>query len=539
MLIPANTVLCAVSMGDPAIKLFKLVGGQVSFAETLTLPVSTPLYLHPFDLTIMDLDLDNNGIDESCLIVPMYSDNSNAGTIYIYNLENGDWHTNCLDWGSSVPSNEVVHVLQYTAGHSDQYLIASGGDILVSSFDNSNPRNPKFAVNRTVVFGDCYYAASSHSVPSRAYETVLLNSYNQSSSQQVITSLHVGGMSLWDPQASVDCLLGWMRVGEQGWYDSSIYQGDTKMVNSYMGDMHRVAVLNDEENKPALAFCANSGMGFIVYDISDPEEIKYVWQWDNDTSFWDGSVGGNFNWFGSGRGTPAPPYDPATNILPGHVFGIAINQNSTDQLIHLFIGDGADGLRAFNFSNFFSPFENCYIEDNVFRNFSVYANITMTSVSGSPMLAEDVRTYEDTATGEVYVFTTWKDRHGEVTDQNGRIALTVHKDVVTQIQPPSISSSAAINEQLNVLSIGSPSSNPITESASFRLESSTGGASLAIFDLSGRQVYSFQPQFQNGSATHVWVLDDGNGEVVPNGTYFARLSNSAGRTATTRLTVAR
>lgn len=536
-IIPQKRIVCAVGMGGLEVQLFTLdaVTSTLTPQETLTLLLpSGSLGKNVFDISILEIEIDTTGETRSCLVIPLYDTVTDSGDVYIFDLETRTPYPSCLDWNEFPVNGDVVHVGQHSSGSGDIYPISICGDIYNSHLVITNS-GPKFVLDDHIVFGDCYYAASSHGLPARAYETYTNIEYFSSSLQSLaITTCHVGGAVLWNPQYPRDPEVGWIRVAQMGWYDNNIYLNNRLVCNSYLGDMHRVALLNDETGHPALLFCANTGMGFLVYDIHDPSEPKFVWQWDNDTRFFDESSGCNsFSWFGSGSDEVAPGFSPGSSA-PGQVFGIGLNQDAASGMIHVFIGNGIDGLRAFDFSHFLSPFE--YLHARIFRDFDIYHHSTLSDDHGLPMLAWEVRTFKDNHTGQTFVFTTWKDRLGTDEDPLGEIALTVHRDNNPSI--PTLSHNTVDYSNMTPsLSISFSSSNPTREAIVFELSSPDEEAMLMVFDAYGRLVKRENPGFREHRAILEWDLADSQGIIVPNGVYFAMLIDRAGNSVSVKCMV--
>lgn len=535
-----TTIVCAVGMGGLEVELFTLDAGAsiLTHQETISLEgYSGTIGMNVFDVSIFEMETNTVGESRSCLVIPVYDAVSTNGDVYVFDLENRTMYPNCLDWNEFPKNGNVVHVGQHLSGNGDIYPVSISGDIYNSHLLITNT-GPRFVLDDQIVFGNCYYAASSHSLPARAYETYTNIEYFSSSFQSLaITTCHVGGAVLWDPQNPRDPEVGWIRVAQMGWNDSNIYLNNRLVCNAYLGDMHRVALLNDEIGHPALLFCANTGMGFLLYDIHDPSEPKFVWQWDNDTRFLDESAGcSNFSWFGSGSDEVAPGFFPGRNA-PGQIFGIGLNQDAASRMIHVFTGNGIDGLRAFDFSCFLSPFEIEYLPDRIFRDFSIYHHSTLFSDEGCPMLAWEVRTFKDINTGQTFVFTTWKDRLGTDEDPLGEIALTVHRD--NNPSKPAVSSQGTVSSSNMIpsLSISFASPNPTRESVVFELSSPDEEAMLMVFDVYGRLVTSENPGFREHRARFEWDLADSQGIAVPNGVYFAMLNDRAGNSVSVKYTI--
>ena len=96
-------------------------------------------------------------------------------------------------------------------------------------------------------------------------------------------------------------------------------------------------------------------MGVTIYDISDMTNPFYVWQWDKDTGVNEGSL--KWNWHGSG--TTSTTYCTTTNNQPAVTFGIdwfgGDFSTSGYDPIHLYIGNGCDGLRVLDLTGFIHP----------------------------------------------------------------------------------------------------------------------------------------------------------------------------------------
>ncbi len=541
---PAQRIVCAISNGQDKIMLLTLNNNanppSVTLRETLTVQ-NLSLDQHVFDISFMTIETGPTSGPRSCLVIPVYDRSiSNSGTIYVFDLETRTLYEDCLSWRNfRPPRGEVVHVGQQKKSSNDHvYTVSIEGEIYIASLDNSGGK-PVFKLDTRHNLGNCYYAAASDSFPFRAYETYNNIGCNSlTTTGTAITTGHVGGVLLWDPLNTESPVLGWIRCAQVGWSDHNIYLHGKMVCGTYLGDIHRVAVLNDEDDHPALIFCTTAGMGFLVYDIHDPREPKFVWQWDNDTRIHaNNGVSSYFSWFGSGSGDVASGYIPGTNA-PGEVFGVGLSRNPETRMIHVYIGNGIDGLRAFDFSHFFSVFEDGFQPARNFRHFEVFHQSKLSDASNCPMLAWEVRTHTDLS-GDTYVFTTWKDRIGDSGDPIGELALTVHRDTAPALPYRADRYDRNHSNLPQALSVGFSSPNPAEESVVFDLGSPDEHSVLSIYDMSGRLVRRDTPAFRDGRASCRWNLDNGAGVPVPNGVYFARLSDGSGNSVSVRCTVIR
>lgn len=329
----------------------------------------------------------------------------------------------------------------------------------------------------------------------------------------------------------------WLRLPQVAWTDHDYSINGKLKCGRYLGDAHRVAILNRGPGYPALAFLANTGTGMVVYDISDPTEPVFVWQWDNDTRFCSTETG-DFSWFGSGSGNIAEGY--TSSSAPGFVFGIGINYNTGGD-IHVFLGNGTDGLRALDLSLFLNPFsDNGGNTERNFRQFSEYHNFRLfdnRTMEPDPQIAWDVRTI-DTG-GDLFVFVSWLDRIGTDEAISGSVSLSVHCD--GDITPPrrSSSSQVSVGMDLTPVSIGVATPNPATSEVLLHLSGTGGESELSIFDLYGRLVLSETVGTPGSGTLFRWGLENTTGQPVPNGLYYFRLTDSLGNSVTSRSTVLR
>jgi len=168
-------------------------------------------------------------------------------------------------------------------------------------------------------------------------------------------------------------------------------------------------------------------MGFMVYDISKPDEPQYVWQWDCDTRPREDLIAGeDWNWHGAGDIASDEITQAAAEDFPGETFGIGVASNSEESpaVIHLYLAGGVDGLRRFDLTEFLDPFGlGDEGDDSNFDDFLV-DHYNSFFVGQTVMQAHDLQTLSED--GDTYVFTSWRENH---VNQGGQeIGISVHLD---------------------------------------------------------------------------------------------------------------
>jgi hypothetical protein len=206
-----------------------------------------------------------------------------------------------------------------------------------------------------------------------------------------------------------------------------------------LGDVHRAVVLNggtsyfseldDIQIGSRLLFFADNTMGFMVYDISKPDEPQFVWQWDCDTRpCEEEESGGDWDWHGVGDlNDDLITLQAEPGEIPGEAFGIGVASNSEGQSpaeVHLYLAGGIDGLRLFDLTEFLDPFgRGNEGDDSNFDDFAIYHYNSYTVGENVVMQAHDLQTFSED--DNTYVFTSWREGR-DIT--NGHIGLSVHLD---------------------------------------------------------------------------------------------------------------
>lgn len=518
--------LCAVSNGNDRVKLF-IFEPQANPSLYWSEDVVCPQNLHPFDVSFATIRVQGNTA-HSCLIIPLYDRYGNNGNIMVYDLETRIAYFNCLDWNGVPQTGQVYHV---TSLENGRYAVTTGGNpgyICIASIQTSLS-GPVFRIDETISVGAVNYACMAGASPGvRPYETYVYSYPSLRQASVAFTTCHNGGVLLWD--TATNDWISWIRVGQWGGSGTGYILDDLLLCDGELGDMHRIAMILDSYGNPSLLFISNHTMGFMVYDVSDPWEPKYVWQWDNDTRMTSGQ---SFSWHGPGNGDVSPGYDPDSSV-PGCVFGMGMNYCSNSGAIHAFIGDGFDGLLAFDFSYFFAPFSGvANNSERNFRYFDIYDNISLDHpipASLNPLLAYEVRTIE--LSEEVYVFTTWREH---IEDFDCVLGLTVYGDYEYDHSRRTMQTERnAVPTSLRVTR-----SNPSDSAVVLELYSPGGSAELSIFDMTGRVVLSNRLVIPVEGMGYSWNLCDSSGSPVPNGVYLIHLRDSSGRSVNARCTVIR
>ena len=419
--------LIAVTSGENSVQLltYDPIDGLVN-RERILLD-RQPNY-NPFDPSFIPLDTDNDEIDENCLVLPCRNRNGTGG-ISIYDLENRIlYQDGCFLWKDTPTLGEVYHVAcisNDTNPNKNRYSISLEDEICIASFE-STPGKPRFVAIDIYYLQQRHYAAVGLTLPARAFETYPIN-YPSLEINVALTTVHNGGIDIWSPNRSRYSIsrIGVAQPGGSGLHENEGF-GEPMHVDGELGDVHRAFVISNDRDFPQLLFFTNHTMGLMVYDIADPFSPQFVWQWDNDTRLTHAVMGDTvLTWHGAGSGNIAPrqgtqtPYNP-----PGEAFGIGGRYNTETGLIHIYLADGADGIRAFDFSDFFHPFSAC---ESAFANFDNYYTYAFSPIQGeSAYLAYDLRTLEIPGEEGTFIFTSWREHADTYT---GTTCLSVHRDM--------------------------------------------------------------------------------------------------------------
>jgi len=424
---PSGTYnLIAVTSGENSVELltYDLVEGLISRERVLL--DKQPNY-NPFDPSFIPLDVDNDGIEENCLVMPCRNRNGTGG-ISIYDLENRIlYQDDCFLWKDTPMLGEIYHVAaitDYPELTKNRYSISLEDKICIAGFQSASG-NPRFVPIEFYNLEQRHYASAGLTLPARAFETLLLD-YPTLEIDIAVTTVHNGGIDIWSPSCFKHSIsrIGVAQPGGSGLHENEGF-GEPMHVDGELGDVHRAYVISNDRDFPQLLFFTAHTMGFMVYDIADPFSPQFVWQWDNDTRITHSALGDTvLNWHGAGNGDIAPvqgsltPYNP-----PGDAFGIGGMYNTETELIHIYLADGADGIRAFDFTNFFHPFS---AGASAFAEFDNYYTYTFSpNPEETPYLAYDLRTLEMDGEEGAFIFTSWRE-HADTS--TGITYLSVHRD---------------------------------------------------------------------------------------------------------------
>lgn len=411
--------------------------------------------------TFMMLDVDGTG-DESCLVITSLYNDSGSGTpgsISIVRLtqrnQGGDLviMEDCLLTNSSHRWNvwniselpdgldeDYAFAISTETGESQDYLEAENV-IILASYDNQDDR---FEEEEEFIAPHLYYGDDFVAAPSRTYVTYFQDFCFGSEETLCYTTAHNGGIFFWDPaglgeEEDREIISRIAASQHGGWRFDEYTFGE-------LGDVHRAAVLEGATRRfedlgdirvdNRLLFFADNTMGFLVYDISKPEEPQFVWQWDGDTRPRE-ATGANADWDWQGAGDLADDSfgQAVAGEYPSETFGIDVawycdSEQEEPPVIHLYLACGIDGLRRFELSEFLDPFG--YDDSNdpnelSFDDFSVdrYDEFEVeVGQESTDLWAYDIGTFcEDRDT---YVFSSW--REGREYNLEGLLGLTVHLD---------------------------------------------------------------------------------------------------------------
>lgn len=527
--------LIAVAGGDNTVKIYTFTSASgFTFRETITLSDSD---LRPFDISIVPMDIDDDGADEHCLVMPSIDvGSSNSGDIAIFDLEGRVLYENCLDWNGYTAGAEVYHlewVAEYSSEPTKSFSVSISNGIgqdyiYLATLDHSGLQPEIKLISQKSLPGSTYYASST-TAGARPYETYPIEINGD---RLAMTTIHNCGLEIWDPTDRES--YSRIRVSQQGGSAAPNGYGSPMLVDGELGDVHRAFLLRDGFDDPCLVFLSNHTMGMTVYDIHDLEDPLFVWQWDNDTRL-KHTVGGSvvWDWHGAGDGdsvAPAQgegiPYNP-----PGCAFGIGGRYDTSGGLIHIFLADGGDGLRAFDFSSFFNPFDLAGVyEYSAFDNYYTYSE----SPQGeSPRLAYDLRTLEIPDEPGVFVFTSWREHKD--TSQSSEIRLTAHHD---DNSLDGMAGGAGLVAEA-VISLAHPSPNPSSGSVTVEYVAADRPHDITIFDMTGRVVDRESIESTPGTASFRWDGCDQSGEPVPSGVYVMRFRDTEGRAVSRQFSLLR
>jgi len=407
-------ILVAVTTGNSYLKLYRY--DEVDHTLVLLENISVESGI-PHHVAFLQLPIGPAGELHWCLTIPRWD--RNYAKVDIYDIERCTLYTDC--WSDDT-QNQAYHVADLGNG---TYGINAENSINICTFDVESIQFRNIHHTSPEEF---YYGASSSLIPSRTCETQIFQ-YTDGISNAVacLTTMHNGGIRIWDPESPFQ-VLSRIGVAQQG--DSGLGYHDHeghRIVNSELGDVHRAVILNGDDPRssggiePRLLFFSNSTMGYLIYDISVPEEPQFVWQWNNDIR---PGAKSDFDWHGAGcDNQPISPEQASPETFPGCSFGIGLRAEQSSSTIHLFLADGRSGLLSFDLSYFLSPFG--YDPARNFRSVSIdppqkYA------VDDDSLHAYDICTL-DLGEDSTLVFTTWK-TYNDTEAPESYIGLSVHLD---------------------------------------------------------------------------------------------------------------
>ncbi|PIE51093.1 hypothetical protein CSA37_01570 [Candidatus Fermentibacteria bacterium] len=524
-----NVWLGAVGLGDNDIAIFEVdftVNPTITYLETYSYTDNNNDYDYfVFDPAFMKLQI--NGTDEWCLVVPIVerpvssSGIPNGGDIMIIRLEsrNADDRLITIENTLNINSYEPVEVYCCKENPDNgDYLISLDGSkggsaynlICVAEFRTADNQ---FYEKHTYTVPDLYFAHNNHSVPARTYEHFFFDTAND----LAYFTNHNCGVSIWDYSNTTSSELPLeTRIASQqgGWGGSENYVEE-------LGDVHRAAVLEcncGSGNDSKLLFVANHTMGIMVWDVTSPENPLFVFQWDTDTKpyVW-------YSWRGAGRnsipGLKLPPYPAAVT------FGLDVCAvNGSTDYIHLYCGDGCDGIRTIDFSQFFFPWGGNYGE------FSALDDNTY-SYGSTDHWAYDLRTFQQGSS--LYVLTSWREKPDAGTRytslETGTIALSLHRENTISLPVTLYSEQSSvfsdIQNEVHLTAENYP--NPTTGSQVLLISSNhQTSCTVTAIDMAGRAVISEEIKLVQGSNSVPWTELSGN--VLPSGNYLLRVVSSEG-----------
>jgi len=407
-------ILVAVTSGGNYLKLYRYYEEDRSLVLLEDISVGSGI---PHHVAFLQFPIGPDGELHWCLTIPRWD--RNFAKIDIYDLESCTLYTDC--WSDDAQS-QAYHVADLGNG---TYGINVENSINICTFD---PGSVQFSTIHRTTPEEFYYGASSYYAPARTCETQLFQYTNESgNSVACLTTMHNGGIRIWDPESPFRIL---SRIGVVQHGDSGLYyydEDDHRVVNSELGDVHRAVILNGIDPnsnrgiEPRLLFFSNNTMGYLIYDISVPEEPQFIWQWDNDTRL---GADSDFNWHGAGcDNEPISNQQASPATFPGCSFGIGLRAEQSNSSIHLFLADGRSGLLCFDLSYFLSPFG--YDPERNFRSISIDPPFKY-SIGDDSLHAYDLCTLDLGEDGSL-VFTTWKTTNDTEAPES-YIGLSVHLD---------------------------------------------------------------------------------------------------------------
>ena len=528
-----ETILAALTFGNEEVKIYEFDGSNtLELVETIDYPgFPTGSGYYAFDISFISLPVGPRGEIHDCLVVPYVcfsqSSDTDTGTIRIIDLETRDEEDKLVVYTDCFESpfineqgidytGEIYHVADISTSYGNSLYSISVTEIdpstpvwntfVMADFYMNDENMPKFRMHPTYGFvniTDQHHSSATGSSGARPYETILSEfRFNSIPEHYCISTCHNGGILIWQPGNDSYPRI---NVGQWGGWDNSAYPPPFK-VDGERGDVHRAAVLNGADYyvngnliSGRLLFFSSHTMGFLLYDITDPENPNFVWQWDEDTPIVEG--GG------------------ISNSWPGDCFGIAVGWNSLSNKIRLYLGDGPDGLRCFDLSHFLCP----WIYSGT-RNFDSYYEVPVDIHNFENLMANDVRFLLDN--NNAYVFTSWREHIDS--EYSYEIGITVHRDEACLTSPQNLrhenrSNSCLIIEEDTVpMTLSLPSPNPCSGHQVFQISNSSyiGDVELSIFDLSGRLILRemLNPELNGG--VFIWDCTDHNGIPVSTGTYL-------------------
>ncbi|MBN2587306.1 MAG: hypothetical protein JXA64_12085 [Candidatus Fermentibacteraceae bacterium] len=496
-----------------------------------------PIQRVPWDPSFIWMQIEDDDHRHPCLVIPTISiAPSVSNDVVIYDLETRHQYENLYPTDDDIV--DVFKIRESGDPYEDLYGISINGEEGASSIRITELEHQGTTPN----FHDCFapfvpdrihYACISwEDVPARLAESIILQPQDGGTefSQYIVTTCHNISANIWD--ATTFEPLSQIGVAQPGGSQPPLegYGYPRVQVDHELGDTHRATAVRREDGVPALLFLPDHTMGMLVYDILDPEDPKFVWQWDSDTQLFDETIVPGettpFAWTGSGEYEDTP--DGYSRFHPpGNLFGMDSYSSPGSEEIHVFAGDGVDGLLAFDFSHFFCPFGSCR-SDRMLDYFNIYYRYEHQVTEYVNRIAYDVRTF-DLPEG-VFVITSWKEN---IENAMGEYHISVHEDVVAQGRNRCIASSEPelSNEDVSRLPLARLSSaNPTSESISVMLSSGGGDMTVNVFDICGRRV--FEEDIPGETAVFEWNSCSETGDEVPPGRYFIMISDGAGQTVT-------
>lgn len=527
--------LGAVSLGNNDIAVFEVdFGGstpEICGMETITFPDNNDRYAYyTFDPTLMELPV--NGIDEWCLVVPVIerednpsgSDPAEDGNIMIVRLESRDANHELITindglglgqaFSSYVPT-EVYYCMENP--DTGDYLISFSSplyDVLcIASF---NQIRNKFDVQKVFEIDEYYTAHNNRTFRCRPYESFY---FDQENSAAYLTN-HNGGVAVWDYSSSSIGgslpLLSRIAVQQGGWQSSNSSNFEE------LGDVHRAAVLEADAgpgNDSKLLFFGNHVMGFLVYDVTDPSNPNFVFHWDHDTKPYDWE-----SWSGAGAGDA-----PVASDCPAVIFGLDVRGHlDSGKRIHLYAGNGSDGLLTVDFTEFLRPWST-FTDREEFAALDEHRYPL--TYSPTDYWAYDLRTFQHGS--DVYVLTSWREPPGSGNHyspaETGTIALTLHIDNVMTL-PFALDfretgAEECVLEPIRLMAVNTP--NPAADRQMLTVNANRETfCTVQAYDLAGRMVRHADVYLNSGTNTIFWT--ELPGAVLPSGSYIIRVTASSG-----------